>query len=804
MSSSIDGMASGLDTTTIISQLMQIERQGQNRLKSKQAAENSKISTYQTLNSRFAAIGSAADALTRASNWATTKATSSDTDRVSVTTGTGALPGRLTFKVSNLATSNSVRSNGTVASTASIVHQGPSMLVSAASGLGFASLATGAGLALGEHKLEVTQASAGAAVAGTANIQNGITLAAPVDLDVEVDGMPQSFQLAAGAYANPSAFAAAVEQASGGVLSARAAADGTVRLTTVAEGSAHSLQVTGGTNLAALGISVGGGAAVGTDGKVKVGDTETTLTDIRAGASATLSASSGSISATFAGGLRVGEAKANNVSVGDGSLASVVSAINGAQAGVTATAVQVGSNAYRLQLGSTATGASSGLSLATGELSGFGGFTTLTAGKDATLTVGTGPGAYEIKSANNAVTGVMPGVTINLLEVSEDDEVTVDVTRDGEGLADKVDKLVKAANDALSYVKDQSAYNVQNKSGGPLLGDGLSSRLVSRLRNDLSRLVSGTTLGSPGKAGLTLNSDGTVKFDRTKFLETYAKDPDSVAALFQQGGSASSSAAGISFSSASDTTREGSWAVNVTTAARQASSTGAEFVDGTLDADENIDLKVGSKTASYSARNGETLASIAAGLTAAASEQGLGLVAAVESNKLVVRTINYGAESTFQLRSSGTGSGLASAAGVWESAQTAGQDVAGTINGVAATGKGQFLTAPAADQTLAGLTLRITASAPISGQTFTYAPGLAQRLDTIVKDATDSVNGQITLAITGRKRSVTSLDEQIDSWDTRLTLREASLKRQFSNLEVALSKAKSQGSWLSGQLASLN
>src|SRR5918995_387728 len=108
MSSSIDGMASGLDTTTIISQLMQIERQGQNRLKSKKAAENSKISTYQTLNSRFAAIGSAADALTRASNWATTKATSSDTDRVSVTTGTGALPGRLTFKVSNLATSNSV------------------------------------------------------------------------------------------------------------------------------------------------------------------------------------------------------------------------------------------------------------------------------------------------------------------------------------------------------------------------------------------------------------------------------------------------------------------------------------------------------------------------------------------------------------------------------------------------------------------------------------------------------------------------------------------------------------------------
>ena len=39
--------------------------------------------------------------------------------------------------------------------------------------------------------------------------------------------------------------------------------------------------------------------------------------------------------------------------------------------------------------------------------------------------------------------------------------------------------------------------------------------------------------------------------------------------------------------------------------------------------------------------------------------------------------------------------------------------------------------------------------------------------------------------------------------DTRLSLRQASLKQQFSNLEVTLQKAKSQGQWLSGQLAAL-
>ena len=802
MTSSIDGLSSGLDTSTIINQLMQIERQGQTALKKKQSSENAKISVYQSLNSKFAAVGTAADAISKATSWATSKATSSDTDVVTVSTGSGALPGQLSFTVANLATAQSVRSNTTVSSTASIVHSGGNLLVSAASGLGFQSLASGAGLALGSYKLEVTQASTGAAVAGTANVQNGVTLAGPVTIDTEIDGAASSLTINAGTYADSGAFAAEVERASGGALTAKAAADGTLRLTTKAEGSAHSLLVTGGTNLSALGLAAGGTAAVGIDGKVKVGDTESTLSDVRAGASATIATASGSISATLAGGLRVGTASANNVSVGDGSLASVVSAINGAQAGVTATAVQVGQGAFRLQLGSTATGSTSGLTLPTAELAGFGGFTTLTEGKDATLTVGSGPGSYQIKSASNDVTGVLPGVTISLQDTS-DEPVTVNVARDGEGLADKVKALADAVNNALGYVKDQSAYNKDAKSGGPLLGDSLASRLAAKLRNDLSRVVQGTALGSPGQAGLTLNADGTVKFDRDKFLGAYAGNPDGVAALFQQGGFASSSTAGISLASASDTTREGTWDVNVTQAARQASSSGAQLAGGSLSADETIDLKVGDKTATYAARNGETLASVAAGLTGAAAEQGLGLIASVEDNRLVVRTIAYGSQAGFQLRSSGTGSGLASAAGAWESPKAAGLDVAGTINGVAATGAGQLLTAPSTDATLAGLSLRVTAAAPFSGQRFTYAPGLAQRLDTVVKDATDSVNGSITLAINGRKSSVSSLDTQIADWDTRLSLREASLKAQFSNLEVTLQKAKSQGQWLSGQLAAL-
>jgi flagellar hook-associated protein 2 len=47
---------------------------------------------------------------------------------------------------------------------------------------------------------------------------------------------------------------------------------------------------------------------------------------------------------------------------------------------------------------------------------------------------------------------------------------------------------------------------------------------------------------------------------------------------------------------------------------------------------------------------------------------------------------------------------------------------------------------------------------------------------------------------------VTGLDTQISSWDARLTMKERSLQRQFTALETALSKAKSQGNWMAAQL----
>jgi flagellar hook-associated protein 2 len=103
----IDGMVSGLDTTTIISQLMQIEAQPQARLKTSVSDAQKQVSAFQTVNTLMLAVGAAADKLQKASTWTAGTATASN-DAVTVAAGESPLAGSLTFSVTQLATAKSV------------------------------------------------------------------------------------------------------------------------------------------------------------------------------------------------------------------------------------------------------------------------------------------------------------------------------------------------------------------------------------------------------------------------------------------------------------------------------------------------------------------------------------------------------------------------------------------------------------------------------------------------------------------------------------------------------------------------
>ena len=104
---SVSGLASGLDTSTIVSQLMQLERQPQNMLKSRLSDARVDAAAYRAVNTSLASLQSAAEALTKATAWTPTKA-SATPPTVSATAGPSAATGSVTFTVDDLAASHTV------------------------------------------------------------------------------------------------------------------------------------------------------------------------------------------------------------------------------------------------------------------------------------------------------------------------------------------------------------------------------------------------------------------------------------------------------------------------------------------------------------------------------------------------------------------------------------------------------------------------------------------------------------------------------------------------------------------------
>ena len=102
MAIGIDGLASGLDTTTLINQLMQLEARPQVLLKNKVTDSQTLVSALQQLNTRVATLGSAAEKAVEPAAFNVFKATSSSTN-LTATAGSTASAGSLDITVDRLA-----------------------------------------------------------------------------------------------------------------------------------------------------------------------------------------------------------------------------------------------------------------------------------------------------------------------------------------------------------------------------------------------------------------------------------------------------------------------------------------------------------------------------------------------------------------------------------------------------------------------------------------------------------------------------------------------------------------------------
>lgn len=100
---SIAGLSSGIDTTSLISQLMTVAAAPQNALQGQLSQVQKQLSAYQDINTKMAAVKSAADALAIARTWQATTAASSDASIVASGSSTALAGTSTTMSVTRLA-----------------------------------------------------------------------------------------------------------------------------------------------------------------------------------------------------------------------------------------------------------------------------------------------------------------------------------------------------------------------------------------------------------------------------------------------------------------------------------------------------------------------------------------------------------------------------------------------------------------------------------------------------------------------------------------------------------------------------
>ncbi|WCI07437.1 flagellar filament capping protein FliD [Arthrobacter sp. OVS8] len=207
-------------------------------------------------------------------------------------------------------------------------------------------------------------------------------------------------------------------------------------------------------------------------------------------------------------------------------LDDVVTAVNAARAGVTASKVAVGAGEYRLQFTATKSGEAGAFTISDPGTT----FTNVKTAQDAEISLWPGTAAAQaVKSSTNTFTDLLPGVSITAKEVTAA-PVTLTVARDDAGITKLASGLVEGVNGIFSYVASKSTVTSTTNTSGTSTTAGIfagDSAVRSVNQNILSAasLPVGTPPRSPSEIGISITKTGTMEFDEKKFSAALAADP---------------------------------------------------------------------------------------------------------------------------------------------------------------------------------------------------------------------------------------------------------------------------------------
>ncbi|MCW5942284.1 MAG: flagellar filament capping protein FliD [Fimbriimonadaceae bacterium] len=745
------GIGSGIDTDSIVSRLMQVEAIPIKRLQQRQAEITNRQSLYAEFRSRMRSLSTAAGSLNNASAFNPIRASSSDTGVATITTNAGAIAGTYRLEVSKLAQAHKVSSGAQASTTAALGLSGTFSV----NGVGVEVTATDTLTTVAQ---KIYSANAGV----TASLINGGEGNAYLTLTAKDTGAGKAIQLS--------------DLGTSSVLSSLGLVGGASGIRSAVTNGAAGFAFSSPTTAVSQMLNV----AIVPPNTVQITVNGQTI----------------------------------DINLSTDSLDSIATNLNAAGAGVTASVESVtegSSTKYRLKIvgdsGTPTFTDSENVLTALGVLQ-QGYSSELVAAQDAHYSLD----GVNLTSATNTVGNVIPGATLTLLKANETtpEKSTLTLSRDESAVQSKVKDFVSAYNGIVDFVAANSKFDKDTFAAGPLLGDPMATQI----ENAVSSLVFDNVAGLTGNyrnlaaLGFDFDSAGKLSYDEATLSTALNADPNAVGKLFRTAGAGSVTE--LTYISSTDKTvasGAGAYDVVVTQAATKGAYTSAVAQTSANSVTETLTFGgalFGNSDYVFVIESGSALADTVAKINSDSKLKDL-VSATIEGGKLKIESKKYGAAGNYTVESS-----LAAAAdnsGIGQSmpgTYSTGLDVAGTINGEAATGVGQYLTGNAGNAKTAGLQIQYTGTGSGLVGSMTVTKGVGTKVTDLMSGFLDTVNGQLTTSENSLQDQLDQLGEDIQTLSSRLTVKEQQLRYRFAKMDEMIATLRSQGDRVSQFVASLS
>lgn len=767
---SFSGLASGLNTTALISNLLRFNQQRINLLNQTVQKDTTQQTAFQGIQSRLQTLQNDASqlALPQGSIFDNKTVTSSNSDLVTAAVGSGAHTGVTTLRVLSLAQSDQLASQG-FEDPGTLITQGTFQIQS------------------GSKSATLTIDSTNNTLSGLAAAINnaGIGISATIVNTGSSDPRTQPYRL---------------------------------MLTSGSTGTANAIQITN--NLAAS----GGGAVLPNFATSEIGPavtdpsfSGTSAVTSNAGSGAYTGTSNDTFTFTVTNGGTVGTDNGIRLSYTnrDGTLTGSIT-VDQADVGT----LKGVADGVQVQFGAGTLNAGDAFSISVFSPK-------VQTAADAKVQLGVGPGAVVVSSASNTVTNLVPGVSIKLQAADPTKTVQLNVDNDVDGAIQKITNFVNDYNGFASYIDAQTKYvpgsGTNAGTSGPLNGITAVRGLRSQIQQALLTIAPNlpAQLNRLGALGITPDAGGQLKIDTAQLRNVLSGNVaganfEDLKTLFGLQGESSS--VGVQFATGTASTKSSTtpYTVHITQAAQQASITGGSAVatstviDGT---NNSLVVTVDGKTSStitlasgtYTAQS--LTNEVQSKINAAILSNGSAVTVSLNSGKLAITSGRFGTASTI---SADSGSAL-SALGFAGGESSTGIDVAGSyvVDGVTetATGVGQILTGNSTNSNTAGLStvVTLTPSQILPGgndSTLTVTRGVAANLEGLLKGMTDPVTGQLTQLSNQFAKQIQAAQDDVTKQTTAMNTQQAALMRQFASLETVLANLQSQANLLTSAFSS--